>query len=130
MRVRVIVGVSKPLCRGRKISWDAECEGWAAFMYERLPNICYWCGSVSHDDKDCSLWLHSKGTLKSNEQQFSPWIRAPLLNSAKKSFVEVKGFDTMNRGVDGLMTLHGTHVVHGTTEPYFSLNNINTLSTS
>mgnify|MGYP003759185733 CR=1 FL=1 len=44
MRVRVIVDVSRPLCRGRKISWDKENEGWAAFMYERLPNICYWCG--------------------------------------------------------------------------------------
>ena len=92
--------------------------------------LIFVCGSVSHDDKDCSLWLHSKGILKSNEQQFGPWIRAPLFNSAKKSFVEVKGFDTMNRGVDGLMTLHGTHVVHSTTKPYFSLNNINTLSTS
>ena len=27
MRVRVIVDVSKPLCRGRKISWDVNCEG-------------------------------------------------------------------------------------------------------
>ena len=34
MRVRVIVDVSKRLCRGRKISQDAKCEGWAAFMYE------------------------------------------------------------------------------------------------
>ena len=34
MRVMVIVDVSKRLCRGRKISWDVECEGWAAFMYE------------------------------------------------------------------------------------------------
>ena len=55
MRVRVIVDVSKPLCRERKISWDVNCEGWATFMYERLPNICYWCGSVFHDDKDYSL---------------------------------------------------------------------------
>ena len=55
MRVRVVVDVSKPLCRGGKISWDVNCEGWAAFMYERLPNICYWCGSVFHDDKDYSL---------------------------------------------------------------------------
>lgn len=55
MRVRVVVDVSKPLCRGRKIYWDNENEGWVAFMYERLPNICYWCGSVSYDDKDCSL---------------------------------------------------------------------------
>lgn len=27
LRVRVIVDVSKPLCRRRKISWDTECEG-------------------------------------------------------------------------------------------------------
>ena len=60
MRVRLVVDVSKPLCRGRKIYWDKDNEGWAAFMYERLPNICYWCGSVSHDNKDCSLWLRSK----------------------------------------------------------------------
>jgi len=84
MRVRVVVDISKPLCRGKKIYWDKDNEGWAAFMYERLLNICYWCGSVSHDDKDCSLWLRSKGTLTIAEQQFGPWIRAPLSNLAKK----------------------------------------------
>ena len=130
IRVRVIVDVSKPLCRGRKISCDAENEGWAAFIYEQLPNICYWCGSVSHDDKDCSLWLRIKGTLKSNEQQFGPWIRAPLFNSAKKSFVKVKGYDSMYSGVAGSMTLHGTHIDHDTTEPQFRLNNITIPSTS
>ena len=103
MRVRVVVDVSKPLCRGRKIYWDKDNEGWAAFMYERLQNICYWCGSVSHDDKDCSHWLRSKGTLTVEEQQFGPWIRAPLFNLAKKSFVEVKGYKVLNRSVVGVM---------------------------
>ena len=130
MGVRVIVDASKPLCRGRKISWDAENEGWVAFMYERLPNICYWCGSASYDDKDCSLWLRSKGTLKSNVQQFGPWIRAPLFNSTKKSFVEVKGYDCMYSGVARSMTLHGTRIDHDTTEPQFRLNNITIPSTS
>ena len=77
MRVRVEVDITKSLCRGQKISWDQSGEGWAAFMYERLPNICYWCGLVSHDDKDCLLWLNSKGALQIEEQQFGPWIRAP-----------------------------------------------------
>ena len=103
MRVRVVVDVSKPLCKGRKIYWDKDNEGWAAFMYERLPNIYYWCGSVSHDDKDCFLWLRSKGTLTVAEQQFGPWIRAPLFNPAKKSFVAVKGYDHVNSGAtDGV----------------------------
>ena len=31
MRVHVEVDISKPLCKGRKISWDQNSEGWAAF---------------------------------------------------------------------------------------------------
>ena len=77
MRARVEVDITKLLCRGRKISWDDSREGWVVFMYEQLPNICYWCGLVSHDDKDCILWLNSRGTLRTEEQQFGPWIRAP-----------------------------------------------------
>ncbi|KAK7844044.1 hypothetical protein CFP56_011634 [Quercus suber] len=110
VRVRVIVDVSKPLCRGRKIYWDTECEGWAAFMYESLPNICYLCGFVFHDDKDCSLCLHSKGTLKLDDQQFGPWIRAPLFNPAKKSVIEVKGYEVLNKGDENMMILPATRV--------------------
>ena len=36
----------------------------------------------------------------------------------------------MNHGMEGLMTIQGTHVVHGTPEPNFNLNNISTPSTS
>nr|XP_023904040.1 uncharacterized protein LOC112015827 [Quercus suber] len=72
MRVRVEVDITKPLCRGKKISWDEKGDGWVAFMYERLPNICYWCGLVLHDDKDCIQWLNSRGTLQTDDQQFGP----------------------------------------------------------
>ena len=63
MWVRVAVDVTKPLSRGRMIMWDQGREGWVSFMYERLPNICNWCGLLMHDDKDCDVWLNSKGTL-------------------------------------------------------------------
>ena len=89
MRVRVEADITKPLCRGRKISWDEIRDGWAAFMYERLPNICYWCGLVSHDGKDCILWLNSRGTLRTEDQQFGPWIRASQLKHMGRSVVEV-----------------------------------------
>lgn len=55
LRVRVAIDILHPLCRGRKITYDGRSEGWVFFKYERLPNICYWCGRVTHDDKDCSL---------------------------------------------------------------------------
>ena len=77
MRVRVVVDVTKPLSRGRMITWDQGREGWVSFMYERLSNICYWCGLLTHDDKECDVWLNSKGTLLVEEQQFGLWLRAP-----------------------------------------------------
>ena len=49
--------------RGHKVVFEDGKEGWVAFKYEKLPNFCYWCGLVSHDDKDCEHWLSSKGTL-------------------------------------------------------------------
>ena len=57
MRVRVTINISKPLCRGRRVMFDENNDGWVSFMYERLPNICYWCGHLTHDDKDCGIWL-------------------------------------------------------------------------
>ena len=50
MRVRVVIDVAFPLCRGRLISFDKGEEGWVSFKYERLPNICYWCGCLNHSD--------------------------------------------------------------------------------
>ena len=64
-----------------------------SFMYELLPNICYWCGLLSHDDKECEMWLRSKDGLSTEEQQFGPWLRAPQFNLARKAIVEVQGFD-------------------------------------
>lgn len=67
IRVRVTMDVTQPLCRGRMITWDQESEGWVSFMYECLPNICYWCGHLSHDDKECVVWLSGKGALSGEE---------------------------------------------------------------
>ena len=37
MRVRVMVDVTRPLCRGGRICFDEEAEGWVALQYEPLP---------------------------------------------------------------------------------------------
>ena len=95
MRVRVAVDVTKPLCRGRMITWDHGIEGWMPFMYERLPNIYYWCSHLSHDDKECEVWLSSKGKLAEEEQQYGPWLRAPQFNPTRKTIVEVQGFEIL-----------------------------------
>lgn len=70
MRVQVSVDISRPLCRGRKVMFDEGLESWVSFQHECLPTICFWCGMLSHDDKDCELWLNSKGKLPIESQQF------------------------------------------------------------
>nr|XP_023890894.1 uncharacterized protein At4g02000-like [Quercus suber] len=55
MRVRVLTDINKPLNKGRRFSSSQGKQGWASFKYERLPNLCYWCGCLSHVDKDCEL---------------------------------------------------------------------------
>ena len=91
-RVRVIIDISKPLSRGRKITLDDGSAGWVSFKYERLPNICYWCGCITHGDKDCELWIESEGTLSVESRQYGAWLRAPLFNPSRRSTVVVPGF--------------------------------------
>ena len=41
---------------------DKDTETWVSFKYEKLTNFCYWCGMVSHDEKECKKWLARKGS--------------------------------------------------------------------
>nr|POE99658.1 hypothetical protein CFP56_18987 [Quercus suber] len=110
MRVLVEVDITKPLCRGQKISCEQKEDGWAAFMYEQLLNICHWCGHVSHDDKDCVIWLSSNGSLRVDDQQFGPWIRASQYNHARKAFVKAGLYLDVEDVMDA-MGRHGSNPI-------------------
>jgi len=53
IRIRAFIDISQPLCRGRLITLEDSKAHKVSFKYERLPNLCYWCGCLMHDDKDC-----------------------------------------------------------------------------
>ena len=63
-----------------------------SFKYERLPNICYWCGCLNHGDRDCDLWVESEGSLTKESQAYGAWIRAPPFAKGRNSVVKVPGF--------------------------------------
>ena len=93
MLVRVKVHIAEPLCRGRLITLENDKKTWVVFKYERLPNFCFWCGRLSHGDRDCSLWLQSKGTPKEEDRQFGPSLRAaPPYNLTNQRVIYVPGF--------------------------------------
>ena len=92
MCVKVILDVSLPLCRGRLISLEKGEKHWVSFKYDQLPNICYWCGCLDHDDKDCSLQIRSKGILSPNQKQYSQSLRAAPYRSSNKPVIYVLGY--------------------------------------
>lgn len=49
---------------------------WIFFQYERRPIFCYWSGKLNHNERDCKLWLNSKGTLRKEDQQYGAWLWA------------------------------------------------------
>ena len=92
IRVKVIVDVTMPLCRGRLFSLSDNRQVWVSFRYERLPNLCYWCSSLLHDDRDCERWIESEGNLKADQREFGPGLRAQPFVVSKKSVVSVPGY--------------------------------------
>ncbi|KAL0000809.1 hypothetical protein SO802_014590 [Lithocarpus litseifolius] len=102
LRIRVGVNVTRPLNRGRKVFLGKDGEVWVTFRYEKMPNFCYWCGMVSHEAKECSVWLSSKGSLSLNQQEYGAWLRADPFSVGKKSFMFVSGTRGDFGGIDGM----------------------------
>lgn len=65
--VRMVVDITLPLCRGRVITLPNGNKSWVQFKYEHLLSICYWCGHLDPDNKDCNLWIQSNGMLTSEQ---------------------------------------------------------------
>ena len=93
MRVRVAIDITKPLCRGRKISTTSGKEGWVSFKYERLPNICYGCGRLTHSDRECLAWTKNEDPYRTEARQFGPWLRASNPHPFKMSVICVEGYE-------------------------------------
>ena len=43
-----------------------------------MPIFCDWCGLLNHNERDCKLWVHSRGTLKKEDQQYGVLMKASL----------------------------------------------------
>ena len=74
------------------VSIGQEKQVWISFKYERLPNICYWCGCFDHDDKDYEVWLNSEGSLTQKHKQFGPSLKVASFSYSHKQVILVLGF--------------------------------------
>lgn len=68
IRIRINLDITQPLCCGRMVNLGGPKPQWISFQYERMPIFCYWCGTLNYDEKDCPIWLWSKGSLRREGQ--------------------------------------------------------------
>ena len=54
-RVKVMLDVTRPLRRFRKMKDRRGMEFRVDFAYERLPFFCFACGIMGHSEKDCQM---------------------------------------------------------------------------
>lgn len=94
IRVRIKIDISLPLCKGRIVTLENGGKSWISLNFKRLPNLCYWCGRLTHGDKDYSLWIQSRGILKAKQKQFNSSLKAPLnMPSNQKVIFVPRQFD-------------------------------------
>ena len=62
-------------------------------MYERLLNIFYCRGRLTHSDRECSLWIRNNGTLKEDDKQFGSWLCIVTPHPSRKMVVRVASYE-------------------------------------
>ncbi|CAM0950600.1 unnamed protein product [Alopecurus aequalis] len=72
LKIKVRMEINKPLMRGTTAEVGSRGETrWCPFEYEHLPEFCFTCGIIGHDDKCCSISL-----AKGEQQQYGKWLKA------------------------------------------------------
>ena len=109
IHVRVALNITLPLCHGRLLTLENDEAHWVFFRFELLPNVCYWCGCLTHPDKDCKKWIESKGSLRKEDQHFGPWLRAAPFTASRNGFLSVLGFYAHKKAEKLDLNLTGAH---------------------
>jgi hypothetical protein len=75
LRVRIKVNVKKPLAQERTLR-IRDRSMWITFQYERLPRLCFRCGTISHGRIGCPDSGRRSRHGEEMEMQFGVWLRA------------------------------------------------------
>lgn len=75
MRIRVCIGITKPLLRRKMLNIGLLTPIWVRFAYERLLDICFSYGVLGHGHKDCPKWEERKQQCEMKGFLYGNWLR-------------------------------------------------------
>lgn len=77
MRICINIDVRRPFRSEAKMRRKASDLGIILELkYERLPQFCFICGIIGHNERFCHLHLEDNG--KALENKYGVWLRAPI----------------------------------------------------
>lgn len=82
MRLRICIDITKPLMHCVSIEGPKKQLIQLRLAYEKLPNFCYYCGTLGHLVKDCNECLHlvmEMDTFNADKLEYGDWLRAQLV---------------------------------------------------
>ncbi|XVE95495.1 hypothetical protein REPUB_Repub02eG0102600 [Reevesia pubescens] len=91
LRFRVLINVSEPLKRGTRLATHDGTSILIMFRYERLPDLCYVCGRLTHHESECDYAFQMKKQTGSVIRGYGAW-----LNANYKAGVSLAGVDSAN----------------------------------
>ncbi|KAK9276978.1 hypothetical protein L1049_006517 [Liquidambar formosana] len=86
LRAKVDINVNNPLKSGFSLKRVNHLEVWIQFKFERLSDLCFLCGRLSHCSKDCSFDLLALSDRPKSFKSFGPWMRVDHSSSTSKTF--------------------------------------------
>lgn len=76
MRIKALIEIDKPLRRGVTISTGRGLSKWVGVKYERIGDLCFFCGRLGHMDRECQF--HNAVPTENNTivYKYGPYLRA------------------------------------------------------
>lgn len=74
LKAKIKLDIRKSIKKGITIGNRLHGAYWVDFRYEKLPQCCYICGLLGHEEDECTAHQNS-GTEKFKSLNLGPWIR-------------------------------------------------------
>lgn len=76
MRLRVGIDIKKRILRRKHLNIALMEPVWVCFLYERLPDLCFYYGVLGHSHRECHLWTMLKDKCEKDGFPYKNWLKA------------------------------------------------------